>query len=75
MSFPLLRSMMVLRRQVTVMFWDLVGSTALSAPDGPAGPSRSHFGDQKCVAEIVRRLGAALTCAARNLRLSRRLKR
>jgi SAM domain (Sterile alpha motif) len=31
------------RRQVTVMFSDLVGSTALSARIGPGGPTRGHF--------------------------------
>jgi hypothetical protein len=31
------------RRQVTVMFSDLVGSTALSARVDPEGPTRSHF--------------------------------
>jgi class 3 adenylate cyclase len=32
------------RRQVAVMFSDLVGSTALSARMGPGGPARGHFG-------------------------------
>ena len=32
------------RRQVTVMFSDLVGSTALSARIDPEVPSRGHFG-------------------------------
>ena len=31
------------RRQVTVMFSDLVGSTAL-CPHGPGGPAGGHFG-------------------------------
>ena len=31
------------RRQVTVMFSDLVGSTALSAPHGPRGPCRTSI--------------------------------
>jgi class 3 adenylate cyclase len=32
------------RRQVTVMFSDLVGSTVLSARMDPGGPARRHFG-------------------------------
>jgi SAM (Sterile alpha motif) domain-containing protein len=32
------------RRQVTVMFSDLVGSTALSVRMDPGGPARDHFG-------------------------------
>ena len=32
------------RRQVTVMFSDLVGSTALSVMKRPGGPARGHFG-------------------------------
>ena len=32
------------RRQVTVMFSDLVGSTALSGAHGPGRPARGHFG-------------------------------
>ena len=32
------------RRQVTVMFADLVGSTALSARMDPEDPARDHFG-------------------------------
>src|SRR4249920_1676611 len=39
------------RRQVTVMFSDLVGATALSRPPGPGGPTRDHF----CVPELRRR--------------------
>ena len=39
------------RRQVTVMFSDLVGSTALSARHGPGGPARGHFG----LSEVRRR--------------------
>ena len=44
------------RRQVTVMFSDLVGSTALSAPHGPGRPARSHFG----LPEVRRRDRSAL---------------
>ena len=32
------------RRQVTVVFADLVGSTALSAPHGPGRPAQGHCG-------------------------------
>ena len=45
------------RRQVTVMFSDLVGSTALSAPRDPEDLREVISTYQKCVAETVRRLG------------------
>jgi class 3 adenylate cyclase len=45
------------RRQVTVMFSDLVGSTALSARMDPADLRDVISAYQKCVAETVRRFG------------------
>jgi SAM domain (Sterile alpha motif)/Adenylate and Guanylate cyclase catalytic domain len=45
------------RRQVTVMFSDLVGSTALSARLDPEDLREVISIYQKCVAETVRRLG------------------
>ena len=36
------------RRQVTVMFSDMVGSTGAFHPHGPGGPSRGHF----CLSEM-----------------------
>jgi class 3 adenylate cyclase len=45
------------RRQVTVMFSDLVGSTALSAPMDPEDLREVISAYQKCVAETVRRFG------------------
>jgi class 3 adenylate cyclase len=45
------------RRQVTVMFSDLVGSTALSARMDPEDLREVMSGYQKCVAEIVERFG------------------
>jgi class 3 adenylate cyclase len=45
------------RRQVTVMFSDLVGSTALSARMDPEDLREVVSGYQKCVAETVRRFG------------------
>ena len=45
------------RRQVTVMFSDLVGSTALSARMDPEDLREVMSGYQKCVAEIVGRFG------------------
>jgi class 3 adenylate cyclase len=45
------------RRQVTVMFSDLVGSTTLAAPHGPRGPARGHFGLSEAFAATVRRFG------------------
>src|SRR5262249_46972508 len=45
------------RRQVTVMFSDLVGSTALSARMDPEDLRDLISAYQKCVAEIVRRFG------------------
>ena len=45
------------RRQVTVMFSDLVGSTALSARMDPEDLREVITAYQKCVAETVRRFG------------------
>ena len=45
------------RRQVTVMFCDLVGSTALSACMDPEDLREVISAYQKCVAETVRRFG------------------
>ena len=45
------------RRQVTVMFSDLVGSTALSASLDPEDLREVISDYQKCVAETVRRFG------------------
>ena len=45
------------RRQVTVMFCDLVGSTALSARLDPEDLREVISAYQKCVAETVRRFG------------------
>ena len=45
------------RRQVTVMFSDLVGSTALSARMDPEDLREVISGYQKCAAETVQRLG------------------
>ena len=45
------------RRQVTVMFSDLVGSTALSAGMDPEDPREVISAYQKCVAEAVGRFG------------------
>jgi class 3 adenylate cyclase len=45
------------RRQVTVMFSDLVGSTALSACLDPEDLREVISAYQKCVAETVRRFG------------------
>jgi class 3 adenylate cyclase/predicted ATPase len=45
------------RRQVTVMFSDLVGSTALSARMDPEDLREVISAYQKCVAEIVKRFG------------------
>ena len=44
------------RRQVTVMFSDLVGSTALVGAHGPGRPARGHLG----LSEVRRRNGAPL---------------
>jgi len=46
------------RRQVTVMFSDLVGSTALSAQMDPEDLREVISAYQKCVADTVRRFGA-----------------
>src|SRR6516165_10360982 len=45
------------RRQVTVMFSDLVGSTALSARMDPEDLREVISAYQKCVADIVQRFG------------------
>src|SRR5262252_6121869 len=45
------------RRQVTVMFSDLVGSTALSSRMDPEDLREVISSYQKCVAETVRRFG------------------
>src|SRR5215470_3840534 len=45
------------RRQVTVMFSDLVGSTALSARMDPEDLREVISAYQRCVAETVRRFG------------------
>src|SRR5262249_8698599 len=45
------------RRQVTVMFSDLVGSTALSARMDPEDLREIISAYQKCVAETVKRFG------------------
>jgi class 3 adenylate cyclase len=45
------------RRQVTVMFSDLVGSTALSARMDPEDLREVISAYQQCVAETVRRFG------------------
>src|SRR5215469_5375572 len=45
------------RRQVTVLFSDLVGSTALSARMDPEDPRELISAYHKCVAETVRRFG------------------
>src|SRR5262249_61417792 len=45
------------RRQITVMFSDLVGSTALSARMDPEDLRELNSAYQKCVAEAVRRFG------------------
>src|SRR5580700_377237 len=45
------------RRQVTVMFSDLVGSTALSARMDPEDLREVISGYQKCVTETVQRFG------------------
>ena len=45
------------RRQITVMFSDLVGSTALSARMDPEDLREVISGYQKCVAETVQRFG------------------
>ncbi len=47
------------RRQITVMFSDLVGSTALSARMDPEDLREVISAYQKCVAEAVRRFGGS----------------
>jgi class 3 adenylate cyclase len=53
------------RRQVTVMFSDLVGSTALAARMDPEDLREVISAYQKCVAETVQRFGGlvALACS------------
>src|SRR6516165_6931746 len=48
------------RRQVTVMFCDLVGSTALSASMDPEDLREVIAAYQKCLADTVRRFGGFL---------------
>jgi len=48
------------RRQVTVMFSDLVGSTALSARMDPEDLREVISAYQKCVAETLGRFGGSL---------------
>ena len=48
------------RRQVTVMFSDMVGSTALSARMDPEDLRDIILAYQKCVAEIVHRFGVPI---------------
>src|SRR5262245_41660493 len=48
------------RRQVTVMFSDLVGSTALSARMDPEDLREVISAYQKCVAETVQRFGGVV---------------
>jgi len=48
------------RRQVTVMFCDLVGSTALSAGMDPEDLREIIAAYQKCLAETARRFGGFL---------------
>jgi hypothetical protein len=50
------------RRQVTVMFSDLVGSTALSARMDPEDLREVISAYQKCVAEAVRRWATVCSC-------------
>ena len=45
------------RRQVTVMFSDLIGSTALSARMDPEDLREVIFAYQKCVAQVVQHFG------------------
>ena len=52
------------RRQVTVMFSDLVGSTALSARMDPEDLREVISAYQKCVAETVGRFGGYVASAA-----------
>ena len=52
------------RRQVTVMFSDLVGSTALSTRMDPEDLREVISAYQKCVAETVQRFGGYVASAA-----------
>jgi hypothetical protein len=54
---PVTQQVTAERRQVTVMFSDLVGSTALSARIDPEDLREVISSYQKCVAETVRRFG------------------
>ncbi len=55
------------RRQVTVMFSDLVGSTALSTRMDPEDLREVISAYQRCVAETVRRFGGFQIAAAGEL--------
>jgi class 3 adenylate cyclase len=61
------------RRQVTVMFADLVGSTALSAQMDPEDLREVISAYQKCVTETVRRFGgfAATSAIRKHTRMMR----
>jgi class 3 adenylate cyclase len=63
---PSLASSSAERRQVTVMFSDLVGSTALSARMDPEDLREVISAYQKCVAEAVRRFGGYVASARSN---------
>ena len=54
------------RRQVTVLFSDLVGSTALSARMDPEDLREIISAYQKCVAETVQRFGGSRPCKILN---------
>ena len=56
-SEPVIKDTAAERRQVTVMFSDLVGSTALSARMDPEDLREVISAYQKCVAETVQRFG------------------
>ena len=55
------------RRQVTVMFSDLVGSTALAARMDPEDLREVISAYQKCVAETVQRFGGFVAKNCRKL--------
>ncbi len=59
------------RRQVTVMFSDLVGSTALSARMDPEDLREVISAYQKCVAETVQRFGGFVGAHGSSSRLMR----
>jgi class 3 adenylate cyclase len=60
------------RRQVTVMFSDLVGSTALSALMDPEDLREVISAYQNCVAETVRRFGGFVAKYSHTEALGRR---